>query len=74
MRIDGRKLHNAYLFEVRSRQNPSETGDFYKTRATIPADEAFRPPFKDGGCPPVNGRAPWRACGAPRAATQFPIL
>jgi branched-chain amino acid transport system substrate-binding protein len=36
---------------------PSESknfGDFYKTRATIPADEAFRP-LKDGGCPLVSG-------------------
>ena len=73
MRIDGRKLHNAYLFEVKKPAESKYPGDFYKTRATIPADEAFRPPFKDGGCPPVNGRAPWRACGA-RAATQFPIL
>jgi branched-chain amino acid transport system substrate-binding protein len=28
-------------------------GDFYKTRAIIPAAEAFRP-LKDGGCPLVE--------------------
>jgi branched-chain amino acid transport system substrate-binding protein len=26
----------------------------YKLRATIPADEAFRP-LKEGGCPMING-------------------
>jgi len=29
-------------------------GDLYKLRATIPADEAFRP-LKDGNCPLVSG-------------------
>jgi branched-chain amino acid transport system substrate-binding protein len=53
-RIDGRKLHNAYLFEVKKPAEPKYPGDFYKTRATIPADEPFRP-LKDGGCPLVNG-------------------
>jgi branched-chain amino acid transport system substrate-binding protein len=54
VRADGRKMHDAYLFEVK---RPSETkyaGDFYKTRATIPAAEAFRP-LKDGKCPLVGG-------------------
>jgi hypothetical protein len=32
----------------------TKTGDFYKTRATIPAAEAFRP-LQDGGRPLVNG-------------------
>jgi branched-chain amino acid transport system substrate-binding protein len=54
VRADGRKIHPAYLFEVKK---PSETkypGDFYKTRATIPAEEAFRP-LREGGCPLVQG-------------------
>jgi branched-chain amino acid transport system substrate-binding protein len=29
-------------------------GDFYHVRATIPADEAFRP-LKEGSCPLVSG-------------------
>jgi branched-chain amino acid transport system substrate-binding protein len=36
---------------------PSESkypGDFYNVRATIPADEAFRP-LKEGNCPLVSG-------------------
>jgi branched-chain amino acid transport system substrate-binding protein len=54
VRADGRKLHDAFLFEVKKPQESRYPGDFYKTRATIPATEAFRP-LKDGGCPLVNG-------------------
>ena len=53
IRADGRKLHPAYLFEVKKPSESKYFGDFYKTRATIPADEAFRP-LKDGGCPLVK--------------------
>ncbi len=54
MRADGRKLHDAYLFEVKKPSESKYAGDFYKTRATIPAAEAFRP-LRDGGCPLVGG-------------------
>ena len=54
IRADGRKLHPAYLFEVKKPSESKYSGDFYKTRATIPAEEAFRP-LKDGGCPLVSG-------------------
>jgi branched-chain amino acid transport system substrate-binding protein len=54
IRADGRKLHPAYLFEVKKPSESKYPGDFYKTRATIPANEAFRP-LKDGGCPLVSG-------------------
>jgi branched-chain amino acid transport system substrate-binding protein len=54
IRIDGRKLHDAYLFEVKKPEESKYPGDDYKLRATIPAAEAFRP-LKDGGCPLVNG-------------------
>jgi branched-chain amino acid transport system substrate-binding protein len=54
VRVDGRKLHDAYLFEVKKPAEPKHPGDFYKTRATIPAAEAFRP-LKEGGCPLVSG-------------------
>jgi len=54
VRADGRKLHNAYLFEVKKPQESKYPGDDYKVRATIPAAEAFRP-LKDGGCPLVSG-------------------
>jgi branched-chain amino acid transport system substrate-binding protein len=54
IRADGRKLHDAYLFEVKKPEESKYPGDDYKLRATIPAAEAFRP-LKDGGCPLVSG-------------------
>ena len=54
IRADGRKLHDAYLFEVKKPGESKYPGDDYKVRATIPAAEAFRP-LKDGGCPLVSG-------------------
>ncbi|MCW5691916.1 MAG: ABC transporter substrate-binding protein [Pseudolabrys sp.] len=54
VRADGRVIHPAYLYEVKKPAESKGAGDFYKLRATIPADEAFRP-LKDGGCPLANG-------------------
>src|SRR5277367_2199742 len=54
VRADGRKIHDAYLFEVKKPEESKYPGDFYKLRATIPAAEAFRP-LKEGGCALVNG-------------------
>ncbi len=54
IRADGRKIHNAYLYEVKTAAKSKGPGDIYKVRATIPADEAFRP-LKDGGCALVKG-------------------
>jgi len=54
VRRDGRKLHDAYLFEVKRPEESEYPGDFYHLRATIPAAEAFRP-LNDGGCPLVSG-------------------
>jgi branched-chain amino acid transport system substrate-binding protein len=54
IRADGRKLHPAYLFEAKKPGESKHPGDLYKLRATIPADEAFRP-LKDGNCPLVSG-------------------
>jgi branched-chain amino acid transport system substrate-binding protein len=53
IRADGRKIHPAYLFEVKSPEESKYPGDLYKLRATIPAEEAFRP-LKDGNCPMVT--------------------
>ena len=50
IRADGRKIHPAYLFEVKKPEESKYPGDDYKLRATIPADEAFRP-LKDDKCP-----------------------
>jgi branched-chain amino acid transport system substrate-binding protein len=54
VRPDGRVIHPAYLFEVKKPAESKYQGDFYHLRATIPADEAFRP-LKDGNCPLVSG-------------------
>ncbi len=54
VRADGRKIHPAYLFEVKKPSESKYPGDFYKTRVTIPAEEAFRP-LREGGCPLVQG-------------------
>src|SRR5450631_3979663 len=54
VRADGRVIHPAYLFEVKKPEESKYPGDFYKTRATIPADEAFRP-LNEGNCPLVSG-------------------
>ena len=54
IRADGRKIHDMYLREVKSPEESKYPGDFLKTRATIPAAEAFRP-LNEGGCPLVNG-------------------
>jgi branched-chain amino acid transport system substrate-binding protein len=54
VREDGRKIHPVYLFEVKKPAESKYPGDFYKVRATIPADQAFRP-LKDGNCPLVKG-------------------
>ena len=49
VREDGRNVHAAYLFQVKTPAESKGPYDYYKTLATIPADEAFRP-LKDGGC------------------------
>ena len=50
VRADGRKIHPAYLVEVKKPSESKGEWDLYKIRATIPADQAFRP-MADGGCP-----------------------
>ena len=52
IRADGRKLHPAYLFEVKKPSESKGPYDYYKLRATIPADQAFRP-MDQGDCPLV---------------------
>src|SRR6202521_94681 len=53
IRADGRKIHPAYLVEVKKPSESKGAWDYYKVRATIPADQAFRP-LADGGCPLVK--------------------
>ena len=53
IRADGRKIHPAYLFEVKKPSESKRPWDYYKLRATIPAEQAFRP-MAEGGCPLVK--------------------
>jgi branched-chain amino acid transport system substrate-binding protein len=53
IRQDGRKLHPAYLFEVKTPAESKGPWDYYKLIATTPADQAFRP-LDQGGCPLVK--------------------
>jgi branched-chain amino acid transport system substrate-binding protein len=53
IRVDGRKIHPAYLVEVKKPAESKGPWDYYKIRTTIPADQAFRP-LKDGECPLVK--------------------
>jgi branched-chain amino acid transport system substrate-binding protein len=49
IRADGRKLHPAYLFEVKRPEESRGPFDYYKLIQTTAAGEAFRP-LADGGC------------------------
>jgi len=53
VRADGRKIHPMYLVEVKKPAESKGPWDYFKLRATIPADQAFRP-LSEGGCPLVN--------------------
>ncbi len=53
IREDGRKLHPAFLFEVKAPEDSHGPWDYYKLLATTPADQAFRP-MAEGGCPLVH--------------------
>ncbi len=54
IREDGRKIHPAYLFEVKTPAESRQPWDLYKLVSTTPAEEAFRPMSEDG-CPLVQG-------------------
>ncbi|WP_206931743.1 ABC transporter substrate-binding protein [Roseococcus thiosulfatophilus] len=49
IRADGRKLHPAYLFQVKTPEESRGAWDYYKLLQTVPADRAFRP-MADGNC------------------------
>ncbi|HKM61375.1 MAG TPA: ABC transporter substrate-binding protein [Acidisphaera sp.] len=50
IREDGRTLHPAYLFQVKTPEESRGPWDYYKLVATTPADEAARPMGEDN-CP-----------------------
>ena len=49
VRMDGRKIHPMYLFEVKKPEESKAPWDYYKQLATIPAEEAWRP-LDQGEC------------------------
>ena len=53
IRADGRKIHPSYLFEVKKPSESKYPYDYYKVRATVPAEQAFRP-MEQGDCPLVK--------------------
>jgi branched-chain amino acid transport system substrate-binding protein len=53
IRIDGRKIHPVYLFEVKKPSESKGPYDYYKLISTIPAEQAFRP-LEAGDCPLVT--------------------
>src|SRR5881397_1809522 len=53
VRADGRKIHPVYLFEVKKPSESKGPWDYYKVRATVPAEQAFRP-MDQGHCPLVK--------------------
>ena len=52
IRADGRKMHPAYLFEVKKPAESTAPFDYYRLIGTTAAEDAFRP-MAAGGCPLV---------------------
>jgi branched-chain amino acid transport system substrate-binding protein len=50
---NGRKIHPAYLFEVKKPSESKGPWDYYKLVGTVPADQAFRP-LSESVCPLVK--------------------
>lgn len=53
LRIDGRVIHDMYLYQVKTPAESKGKYDYYKLIDTIPADQAFRPMSEDK-CPLVQ--------------------
>ena len=53
LRIDGRVIHDMYLYQVKSPAESKYPNDDYKLLETIPGDQAFRPLAEDH-CPLVK--------------------
>jgi len=53
LRVDGRRMVPAYLFEVKKPEESKYPWDYYKMIATIPAEEAARP-LSESECPLVK--------------------
>ena len=53
IRDDGRMVHEMYLFQVKKPSESNGAWDYYKLRATIPADEAYQP-LSASRCPLIK--------------------
>ncbi|MFC5420486.1 MAG: ABC transporter permease [Stutzerimonas stutzeri] len=53
VRVDGRKMHDMYLFEVKKPSESKGPWDYYKQVAVLKADEAFKP-LAESECPLVK--------------------
>src|ERR1700704_2461272 len=53
LRIDGRRIIPAYLFEVKKPEESKYPWDYYKLVGTTPGDQAFRP-LSESACPLVK--------------------
>jgi branched-chain amino acid transport system substrate-binding protein len=53
VRADGRKIHDAFLFEVKKPSESKGEWDLYKLISTTPGDQTFRP-LEEGNCPLVK--------------------
>ena len=53
IRVDGRMVHDMYVYEVKRPEESRRPWDYYKLRATIPGEEAYRP-LSQSACPIVR--------------------
>jgi branched-chain amino acid transport system substrate-binding protein len=53
IRKDGRKIHDMYLFQVKTPEESKAPYDFYKLVGTVPAENAFHP-LESSACPLVK--------------------
>ena len=53
IRRDGRKIHDMYLFQVKTPDESKGPYDFYKLVGTVPAESAFHP-LESSACPLVK--------------------
>ena len=53
IRVDGRGMHNMYVWQVKTPAESKYPWDYYKLLKTIPAEDAFRP-LSEGHCPLVH--------------------
>jgi branched-chain amino acid transport system substrate-binding protein len=53
IRVDGRKLHPMYLFQVKAPGESKYPWDYYKVLETISPEQVWRP-LHEGGCPLVK--------------------